>query len=1025
MASPFHRLADLPVDYDTGPYTYDYINNAGVGTPAPADGQKAGGPNIGTYFVAFGEDATSANVNRPNLALAENCDFLDNLLHRPLAIPRRTTDAAGPSVNPVALPDPTGVYLGDGTEPIPETLQTLFEVLDDSDNEIIDPTTGNKCVVVSIASGQAVGSGFAAAPVTLNISPAVPAGTNFRIYYAVKGSLATMPTDAFTVIKIRGAQEISAASEDLFRKLHAPTAIGELWNDPWDSTIWDLAMGGVNERYNHSSSFIPAASYPLEFQTFVTDTATASFNTAGAGSILHRTGRSLSAVSNKGSAYLDAIDALYSAHNVDRTIPGTSGYVHYGALQAATEYSVGNLYQPGLASFLHLTQHSVSSATGGSTYIPPGSTAIHSLFLGASVFTLSVPPLGVQFTDGSGNTAIAVGYDMIEATWVVAGVTHTATFVVKALSQYAVLCSTIDGNVSPITDPYAVTIRWLSNVHMVADAVSGYTGSAIGDGFFYAAQPDPGGVYDLYNPAPGYYTGPFAKFYGADKTVVGTRPALEWGDFDSSSGYYVGRGWLHSDGTIETTGNIVSGIGTAAGGVIYLLNSSTNLLNAPYANLTVSTSFDLSLFGQNTATLEAGSGNVYVTADDADVVISGAAGVSITALFTNIDVYAANGAAINFHSASGHLGTATFNVGTLTDSVNTYLFGLLYVGNATVPKTSQFYGIVNIGDATHHYALNQHGPLNVGDTTSAQATQLWGALDVGDATHHYAVGLHGPLTVGDTSSSQVSQFWGAVTVGDATHRYPTDLYGYTIIDVSSTGESLLVHLSAGAGATSFSVDGIGTGANINFDVGGHINLNSDLYATLQSNLGTVSLIASAGSIALTALSGALNISTPDITTTTAVTWTLTGGPMSFTGGAYTFDAASVLHIIGSHTSFTSTLEGPLSCTNYGRVIKRTVITPAANRTYGPAASTDVSVPKGVDVVFLAAASIGFTFTIDSTNTATGDQITFTCLTGGGDIFVTDGFTTYTFRSNTVGRYEWITFTKSPLGGWQPSAWLDR
>jgi hypothetical protein len=82
----FHRLT-VPSYFGGLPGGYDYINNALVGTPAVADGQKSGGPNDGTYFIAFGEDVTEADANRPNLALAENCDFLDDVARRDLAVP--------------------------------------------------------------------------------------------------------------------------------------------------------------------------------------------------------------------------------------------------------------------------------------------------------------------------------------------------------------------------------------------------------------------------------------------------------------------------------------------------------------------------------------------------------------------------------------------------------------------------------------------------------------------------------------------------------------------------------------------------------------------------------------------------------------------------------------------------------------------------------------------------------------------------------------------------------------------------
>jgi hypothetical protein len=105
----FHRLT-VPTYFGGLPGGYDYINNALVGSSAPADGQKAGGPNDGTYFIAFGEDATSSNSNRPNQALAENADFLDNVVRRNLAIPAIKTIVLGAPTDRFTL---TGdIYVG-------------------------------------------------------------------------------------------------------------------------------------------------------------------------------------------------------------------------------------------------------------------------------------------------------------------------------------------------------------------------------------------------------------------------------------------------------------------------------------------------------------------------------------------------------------------------------------------------------------------------------------------------------------------------------------------------------------------------------------------------------------------------------------------------------------------------------------------------------------------------------------------------------------------------------------------------
>lgn len=210
----FHRLTNPSY---VNPSGFDFIN-ALSGTPAPADGAKVGGPNNGTYFVGFGEDATTLAVNRGLKALAQNTDTLDDLFHRDLAVPTRTVDATAPGggVSFITLTGP-GVYIGvGGTPATPAGFNTCFEILDDNDNEIIVPATGARCVVTSILGGT-IGTGFSLANIDLIVTPAIPAGVTYRVYYALRGNLATLPSDALTNIKIRGAQELDASFED-FRK---------------------------------------------------------------------------------------------------------------------------------------------------------------------------------------------------------------------------------------------------------------------------------------------------------------------------------------------------------------------------------------------------------------------------------------------------------------------------------------------------------------------------------------------------------------------------------------------------------------------------------------------------------------------------------------------------------------------------------------------------------------------------------------------------------------------------------------
>jgi hypothetical protein len=214
----FHRLT-TPSYFGGLPAGYDYINNAVSGTPAFADGQKSGGPNAGTYFVAFGEDATSADANRASQALATNTDFIDDLLHRDLAEVTVTANV-GPTGSPtpsVTLVGP-GIFLGiSAFTPLTE----LFQITDANDNDI--QVGGAKIVVASI-SGGSVGGGFSAGNVTLTLNLSIPTGATYRVYYGSRTNLATLPADAFFADRLGRGD--TADFEDFVKQVSTPGVVG-------------------------------------------------------------------------------------------------------------------------------------------------------------------------------------------------------------------------------------------------------------------------------------------------------------------------------------------------------------------------------------------------------------------------------------------------------------------------------------------------------------------------------------------------------------------------------------------------------------------------------------------------------------------------------------------------------------------------------------------------------------------------------------------------------------------------------
>lgn len=199
----FHRLS-VPSYFGDLPAGYDYINNAD--TPlaqAAADHAKTGGPNAGTYFVAFGEDATSLNANRPVKALAENCDLLDDLFHRDIAVRAKLAATSSGTTTASITVTEAGQYVGEaGTPNTAEGIATFAEVLDANGDPVFS-TAGSQVRITSI-TGATPGGGFsAAASITYNLTPSIPASQVYQLVYSRRGNLGTFPVDQLAQLKSR------------------------------------------------------------------------------------------------------------------------------------------------------------------------------------------------------------------------------------------------------------------------------------------------------------------------------------------------------------------------------------------------------------------------------------------------------------------------------------------------------------------------------------------------------------------------------------------------------------------------------------------------------------------------------------------------------------------------------------------------------------------------------------------------------------------------------------------------------
>jgi len=197
----FHRLT-VP-SYTGGlPGGYDYINNAVSGTPALADGPKVGGLNSGSYYVGLSDDSTSEATNRPHNALAENCDILDDLFRRDIAVRVKTASVTAVGVVASVTIAGAGQYLGAGGTPnTTEGIATFVEVVDSNGDPIF---SGGVPVRVTSITGDTPGAGFSSAvSITYNFTPSIPNGTSYQLLYSTRGNLASFPFEQLCHLKFR------------------------------------------------------------------------------------------------------------------------------------------------------------------------------------------------------------------------------------------------------------------------------------------------------------------------------------------------------------------------------------------------------------------------------------------------------------------------------------------------------------------------------------------------------------------------------------------------------------------------------------------------------------------------------------------------------------------------------------------------------------------------------------------------------------------------------------------------------
>lgn len=567
----FHRLSapgyfgGLPVGYD---YINDPVTNGDAGVAAFADSKKASGVNAGTYFVAFGEDATSSFANRGMKALAANTDALDDLLHRDLAMTAHTSDVTV-SGSPVASIVIAGqIFVGDsGVSNTQAQRDLLISVLDGNDNEILVGTAKVQASLIHDgASNNVVGtqaSGFySTVTVALNVS--LPVGQTYRVYYGFRGNLATLPKDAFTSIRIRGAQEVEASVEKLFRDLHS-TAAGTLWDDPWVATINSLARTGLDGRYRLST----------------TDPgATPTLNTPGNGSSIVRDGTAVTLLSPTydltafGTVGVNRYpDPQLASFRVKRQTPVTST-----AYDTKLGGDVG-LYQESpfhnLADALEIASSHVAgplvldavprNVTGSTLSAHTVATRITALATaqvnaGAGTDATSRRTLtlasGDFFRNGAGKIGLRKN-DLLEITDTVSGFVVGTFRLDTILSDTTATVKTVTGAIPPLGPSGAaanIRVRWIQPTVSIGGQARVGSADPYGMSSLFVAQP--GLLTDGYDAenigiASLMLSAMSQRSLGATNELLFT--AMGWGGYDNLGAFGV-LGTLLGDGGITTSG---------------------------------------------------------------------------------------------------------------------------------------------------------------------------------------------------------------------------------------------------------------------------------------------------------------------------------------------------------------------------------------------------------------------------------------------------------------------------------------
>jgi len=586
FAAPACPVAPAVVAFNGVNYNLFNVTSGGVGAGGSAlmSDVKPSGVNTGTYAVAFGEDATSTNFNRPIRALIENTDTLDDWLHRDIATPVRTANAtAGAPVSTIALP--SGTYVGGSGG---YALDVLFSILNSDGEEILN---GDNKVEVASITGAVIGDGFSAGAVTLNLSFAIPTSTVYYVVYGTRSNLATLPADALISVGVRASEEVAADVRRMIAYLKGEAATA--WDANPTFNTWSLGAGGLNSLYRRSSS---GQGYSANV-----DVSATTINTPGAGSEIVADGRALTSAMYPAyagySASRRSTDPAQALFRAEDGVPvGGLGHIGFAAMMSGPDTTEAVLPSAGgFGSYRRM-------GAGTYTLVSEGAAATMSATIAAELVDIE---LGTALAGGPAEllSAVRCGYDLIRVRLpaTIGGVAtlgdRDISLRIMAKGATRVTCLGVDGflptQLKPLAAPITVTVLGWYSASMVnpngATSVkyslrpTQYDSNPIvkdGSTVFLSQRANTAAQL-------AYMTEPAVKIFGSY-----TQRALEWGD-SHTSGIPVSNGWLNADGSMGVKGISCTGmIQTTAGnlsvdGTAYVASSSY-LQGAVRSDLTAS-----------------------------------------------------------------------------------------------------------------------------------------------------------------------------------------------------------------------------------------------------------------------------------------------------------------------------------------------------------------------------------------------------------------------------------------------------